>query len=277
MLGDCSVKSGSQSGFTLKITTGSFAIQEPSGQERMTEKMSYNPTLVGQPGYGLEGTTLITHDLISDTPKPQAGVQNPGTSGGKSVNYDASLQVLSFANDAMTDTGFPGDRIVGASVNVPDLALVGAMNDGSYLFSSNPSAASFSIVTGTNVFLQAQLPVLRYLPDENLFIGALTDFAFNSFGSPWIATMAGIFDTSAPNFDPDRSLLWFSYSPSQDMFALTDGFSTSALSGGTNEIFADTPEPPTIALIALGLSGLWSWRSTRLGLVRRRLKASTMP
>jgi len=247
--------------FDLIITTGAFALKEPAGKERMTEKVSYSPTQ-GQPGFGMQGSTPLTYELISDVAQPKDGKKNEGKSRGDSVSFDAGTQTLTFADDIMTATGFSGDPVLGASVNVPDSKLVGPMLDGSFLFSTDSAAATLTIGSGAQVFLQAQLPVLSYFPDRNLFIGDLQDPVFTSFGSPWIAAMADIFDPNSPSYDPD-SVLWFSYSPDQDMLALTGSFTGSATSGGSNGIFADAPEPATLALVALALCGL-RFRARRL-------------
>lgn len=177
-------------------------------------------------------------------------------SGGRSVSYNASLEKLTFANDVMTDTGFAGDPVVGANVNVPDLMLVGALGDGNFIFDAGANAL-FTIEDGVNLFLQAQLPFLTYLVADNLFFGELTDFSFSSLGSPWIAAMADLFNPASANFDPNRKL-WFEYMPQDNMLSLTQFFTQNGASGGTNGIFAANaiPEPSTLTLFILGLESL---------------------
>ena len=181
-----------------------------------------------------------------------------GISGLGSVTYDASLQKLSFAGDHMTETGFPNDPVVtgNAAVNIPDTTNAGALPDGNFLFESAPDAF-LEVSQGSNVFLRAKMPVLIYQVQENSFLGLLADPLFSSFGSPWINALAGLLDESSANFDPDLSL-YFTFQPSENMLSLTQGFTATGTSGGTDEIFAAGPvvvsEPASLSLFGLGMA-----------------------
>jgi hypothetical protein len=183
---------------------------------------------------------------------------NPAKSEGDSVIFDAASKQLTITDDVITDTSFVGDPAVGASVNVPSLTLIGQLPDGSFVFAPDVTM-DFTVATGPNVFLDANLPLLFYQPSDNEFYGALIDTTFiASLGSPWIDEMSTLFDPTSAAFDPDL-LPWFTYRPNQNFLSATDEFSVSDRSGGVNGIFAAdalpqrVPEPPTIWIFILGL------------------------
>lgn len=187
-------------------------------------------------------------------------MKNKGKSDGSSIIYDASLQSLSFTGHHMADTGFPGDPILAANVNIPSFTLAGQLSDGAFLFQV-ASGQLFSISSGSTLFMQAEIPFLTYLPDSNSFYGQMTSFSFPGVQSPWIAEMASLLNPSSPNFDPSLQL-WFTYQPKDNLASLTQGFSQSAVSDGTDAIFAApvaVPEPNSFVLLALGISAVGLW------------------
>jgi hypothetical protein len=175
--------------------------------------------------------------------KPGASPQAPGNaqSNRASLNYQASSHDLTFVNEIMTGTGFVGDPVSGAPINVPLLALTGR-SEGRFVFESDGSTP-FTIGT----YLSAQLPAAYYVRSENLFYGELTDFSFSSQGSPWIAELASLFDANSPDFDPNLAL-WVTISPNQSLFSVTGGFLLDGVVGDVKQIFAAdaVPVPPPV-------------------------------
>jgi dienelactone hydrolase len=193
----------------------------------------------------------------------------PAKSKGKSAFYDAAAGKLSIRDDRISDTGFTGDPILDADVNLPDLFLAGAFDD-IFVFIVGDDAA-FDISHGSSSFVNADLPVLFYDAPNNSFFGELTDFSFASLGSPWAAGMSDLFDPGSAGFDPRRKL-WFTYAPDENLHALTQGFSVDGFSSGTNGIFAAPAAvavPSGLALVAIGLLGV--------GVVRLRGRRARLP
>jgi hypothetical protein len=197
--------------------------------------------------------TQYFNSIKIETPDRPGNPMNRAKSDGRSVHFDAVSQAMTFSNDAITDTGFPGDPIVGANINVPSLTLSGESADGSFIFAAD-GTTHFTVVKGSNIYLQADLPLLFYLPAENLFYGELVDASFATLGSPWVSEMSDLFDPTVANFDQALDL-WFTFNPDEDFFSLTNSFSMSNESSGSNGIFAaePLPEPATIWVFILGV------------------------
>jgi len=221
---------------------------------------------------GATGTAQISEidNQFSEDPKartnlPPGAPKNKGTSDGSVIAYDGLLQRLSFTGDRMTDTGFPGDPVLMASVNIPDFLFNGVATGGDLLFQAATDGV-FDISNGANVFMAATIPVLVYVPATNSFYGEMTNPQFPGVDSPWIAAMAALFNPSSPSFDPDL-LLYFTYNPRDDMLNLTQGFTVNGTSGGPDGIFAaaPVPEPGTSLLVGFGIVGLLAatWQRRR--------------
>ncbi len=185
-------------------------------------------------------------------PPPVAPPQNKGKSGGSSVSYDVSSETLSFSGHHLVDTGFSGDPILGADVNIPDFRVVAGNPDGIALFVAHPDPF-FEISEGSEVFMRSRLS-LDYNSQTNSFLGEFMDPTFESHGSPWIEAMEQLFDPTSPNFDPNRKL-YFSYDPRDNFLNLTQSFTVNGVSGGPDGIFASSsvPEPGTLLLLSIGL------------------------
>jgi len=151
--------------------------------------------------------------------------------------------------------------VLGADVLIPDFQVVAGNEEGVVILigRTNPN---FEIVSGNDVFLRGNL-TLDYRSDSNEFLGRLTDLTFASFGSPWVAAMADLFNPSSPDFDPARNL-YFTYSPRDNFLNLTQSFTVNGVSGGGDLLFAaPAPEPNAMLLSAAGLLALLVARRSR--------------
>jgi hypothetical protein len=200
--------------------------------------------------------------------------ENAGKSGGSSILYDASLQRLTFTEHHMVDTGFAGDPILDANVNIPDFLLDGVLGNDNYLFDSVANSL-FDISRDSDVFMRARIPFLTYLASENLFYGEMVDFklsgaassmpfydpSLSSLGSPWIDEMVNLFDPNSASFDPNRKL-YFTYSPTDNMLDLTQSYLVNGESGGPDGVFGaqSVPEPSTLTLLGMGIATLLGCR-----------------
>lgn len=205
--------------------------------------------------------------------KPADTSVAPGKSESNkaSLDYDSSLHDLIFSHETMTTTGFVGDPIIGATIDIPTLTRTG-ISQGRIVFESDGSTP-FTIGT----YLSAQLPVAYYVRSENLFYGELTDFSFSDQGSPWISELEGLFDPAGMSFDPNLAL-WVTISPDQNLFDVTDGFLLDGLMGDNKQIFAAdaiplaaaVPEPNSISPVVFGFLVMLLARHFQRSAVRRK-------
>ena len=234
-------------GFDPRIPP-SFVLQETGREVLLTDQLFPNDP---------NAPTVLFMSDPDPVPPPASPPKNQGTSGGSALNYNAALQTLSFTGHHLIDTGFAGDPILNANVNIPQFVLDGSFSDGNFLFESDVSAV-FDISQGSNVFMRAHLQYLEYFTQQNSFVGELTDFTFSSFGSPWIATMVSLFDPTSALFDPNGKL-YFTYSPRENLVDLTQSFLSDGVSGGSDAIFSareSVPGPSSLLLLGSGVAGV---------------------
>ena len=227
---------------------------------------------------------------------PGAPRLNPGH-GGSPVSFDASSNTLDFVGHHLTDTGFPADPILGASVALPTFTLLTRQLNGDVLFDTD--ADTLQIELASDVYLRASMPFVTYQASSNTFFGRLvnlriaratidqpffeTDLALSD--SPWIAALRGLLDPASPGYDPSLSL-WYEYSPTSDMSSVTAGFTTDGNAEGSEVVFVapalpaavDVPGLPGILasvlgllLALLGILGL-GWRKRRDSLASQRVR-----
>jgi len=247
-------------GLTLNAP-GRDTVSIAEGKDDANNGVMYQPRLATQPGTA--ANDLMVYNIKSegnggkelDTPPPVKSM-------GRSVAFDSSQGKLTFSNDAVTDTGCPGDSLVGAAVNLPAFLLVGPPVNGDFFFDSG-ALDLFSLSVGSSVFLQAHLSMLTYSSANNTFRGLLTGLSLDTtLGSIWIDDAATYFDPESPLFQGDGSLrFFFTYEPDDNMLGLTQSFSVSGESCGTNGIIgAVVPEPSTFCLLGAGLfSAIGAW------------------
>jgi hypothetical protein len=239
---------------------GRKTVSLPEGPDDLNNGLRYTPNALSggfNPGDpGSDPNILLVYDFLSEGDGGEE-LKYKAFSKGNSVSFDATDQRLTFANDVITDTGMPGDPLVGALVNLPAFSLASIFPNGDFLF--NASGSDFLTLTvGGTPFFQAKLTRLVYQTVQNDFVGQLTNFTFDySLGSPWILGLADHFNPSSPFFEQGDKLD-FVYQPDANMFSLTNAFTTSGASGGTNGILV-VPEPSTLGLAALALM-LLLWR-----------------
>jgi hypothetical protein len=235
----------------------SGVVYKPGKDDPGSSKKSTNVYAFASDGTGGLDVIKIKKDMAST---------DPAKSAGHSVSYNAAAQELSFADDVITDTTFAGDPMVNAAVNEPTFKLAGVNSDGTIDFQTD-NGGDFTIANGGDVFMSAHLNSLVYSPIDNTFTGALTDLSFDpALGSPWVSEAADVFDPASADFLPGRTL-YFTYTPDNDFNALTQSFSVSGTSSGTDGINAVVPEPSTLALTLAGIL---------LGIVRRGASAKQL-
>src|ERR1700730_18609385 len=181
-------------------------------------------------------------------------------SNGRSVSYDSGLSTLLFANDLITDTGTPGDPIVGALVSPPTLVLSGESPDGSQFVFPPANGMPRTIGSGANIYLKAHLDSLVSDVDNNYFAADLSglslagvnpsspflDPSLSSISSPFLQSLEAEMDPTSAGFDP-LERLFIVYRPDLNFFAATAGYTTSAQSSLTNFLLTHdvVPEPHT--------------------------------
>jgi hypothetical protein len=197
-------------------------------------------------------------------------------SKGDSVSYDGAA-VLSFSDDVIVETEFPGDPILGASVDLPDFEVIELSPDGLEYSFGVLSDEFFTIHHGPDTLLKASIDSITYNIGLNSFYADL----FN-------ISLAGV-EPNSPFFDPSlansisssyllhiESLLagtwydpefYFAFEPDADFLAATNGFSEAASSPGTNVM--GVPEAPSVVMMATGLFLVWLSYSTRSSATRR--------
>jgi hypothetical protein len=231
--------------------------------------------LPGVPGSGTRSANTqgpTAYVFISDTDVIK--------SSGRSVHYDASSRRLSFSNDIVTDTGSPGDPLVGSAVNMPAFRLRGLTPDGRALFDP-VGGAQFTLGLGGSTYLKATVSDLEYLRSDSLFSATLSHVSVSGVDSasplydpnlaPIDSTFLHYLDTvynpASGLFDPNASLS-ITYTPDGDFYAQTSGFSVSGESSLTNVIAVGSlPEPSSWLLLVFGVAAVTTWRA----IVRRRL------
>jgi hypothetical protein len=185
-------------------------------------------------------------------------------SGGQSVAYDAASGILSFADDVITDTGVPGDPLVGAALDLPDFTFDGFSADGAYAVFNVVTDEFLTIHRDDDVYWRSNIDFLYYDIANNAFEADLFDVRFvaadplspffsgglTESGSPFLANLALKLDPASPMFD-SRLVPAFGFFPDVDFFALTNGLSESGESAGINLVGAAVPEPATVVLLGL--------------------------
>jgi hypothetical protein len=212
------------------------------------------------------------------TPKelpPKGGAKTKTT---ESVTYNAATSVLSFENDVVAATGFPGDPLIGASVDLPKFKLDGFTPDGDFAVFTVNSNDLLTIHRDTDVYSTAGMASLYYNIAGNYFGEELFDLSLSGvdasspfydphlafIDSPFLGDLDALLNPNSPQYDASLRP-YFNFVPDDNFYDLTNGFATSWTSGGEDGHFASqpTPEPSTLIVWSLlGASGvgIGSWR-----------------
>jgi WD40 repeat protein len=238
--------------------------------------------------YGRTDATVVTAEAVQAKARPvEQHRDDPGSSGGGSVDYNGSTRELTFTGHHMVSTGYPGDPVLTANVTLPRLTLIGAVSPDAYLFASDPDSV-LRIALGSSVYLTGHVPLLSYDVGTSSFYGELIDFKLSgtephllSFDSnvqspesPWIAALRSRFDPDGPLY-LSNARLWFTCTPTSDLLAVTQGFAVSGSTSATDSLFSAPSESEPflapavttgmLAVMASGLlaAGIWVLRRRR--------------
>ncbi len=198
-----------------------------------------------------------------------------GNSKGRSVYFDVFTKKLSFSDDFITSVKLPGvgsttdDPIVGGLVKWPDFTFDRLDEEGDYIFATMDDK-SFEILKGSDIFLRGKIHYLTF--SDNNFIGMITDLGLSgvapdslfydnlpSLGSTYINEI----NTSLTEV-PLRDFFKITYPPDMDFANLTNNFSESGSSAGTNGIGSTTLIPTPSGLVIAGIG------ASLVGWLRRR-------
>ncbi len=191
-------------------------------------------------------------DTRKKEPEAKSEVES---SGGGSISFDATTDVLSILHDSIVYDPAYGvaslDPVIDAEVVMPSFTLAGQDSDGEYFFSADATDPQMLLQEGATTYLSAYLGYMRYDPGQNMLYGLTMGMEYTPGQSTYVDEMVASMGTGFP------SLCGINFYPDSDLGSMTSGFSASA-SGvtGTNGIAQralDVPEPTTLALASIGL------------------------
>ena len=275
----------------VTTTDGSTQFIVPMGPQGQT--ITFKAT-VKSDGSNLQGQAItVTVNYKNGTSKPTIPTVEkstaslgplPGfpaiTTTGSAVAFNAATGTLTFsADDSVTNTGFAGDSLLGASVLTPTYALLGLSSDGSsYVFQDEAAdSGDIQMQTASGVVFEAAAPFLFYDIANNDFstelnmlglAGAVAGTAFNdgtlaNLSSAVLSALNAELNPGGVSFLGDIPLA-VSFTPGTNFSTLTDGFTVSGSAGYVGSVFVTTPEPASVWMFASGiaaLTGLRRWRA----------------
>ncbi|HOM16357.1 MAG TPA: hypothetical protein PLQ00_03470 [Thermoguttaceae bacterium] len=181
--------------------------------------------------------------------------------------------VIDLPKEVVLTGGSPTDPLIGKIMTMPQLELIQSTLGGEAVVFINPSDTYLTLSNqeGTETYLAADLTFLHYLPEENMFYGALIDLhlginplspfydpLLTPLESPFLMDLDRLLNPNSPDYKAN-TWLYFQFFPDGDLWGATEGFTAAAaLTGhGMLLIAQQVPEPASILLAALAFFGLW--------------------
>ena len=194
----------------------------------------------------------------------------------KSIKFDAALQRLSIDENFTTGVHAtnlpfvpdPNDPVLGAEVLMPTFTLLGANFTGQYFFRADGPNPAVQLVNNGVTLFRSTLDYMLFDPVLNVLFGmtggTIAPAGISHFVDDMMAN-AGL---------GDLALFGVEFTPDQDFFALTSGFTVSAASAASNlegfRLLNPVPLPAPWALLLLAAALMWpsAWRRQALAAQR---------
>lgn len=195
------------------------------------------------------------------------------------IAYESVPRKLILRDEILVGTGVPGDPLAGMTISLQgdyDLmeSTLGEETIQFTIFSDD--YLTIHDESGTEVYLRGDMPLLTYLPSENMFYGTLIDVGLagvdvsspfhdpelTPIASPFLLDLDRVLNPESPDYDP-LARFYFTFTPEEDFWEATGGFMATAAMDGNGMLVAAQmiPEPASIVLLALGGLGLLPcWR-----------------
>jgi hypothetical protein len=247
--------------------TGSLTASYTTKDGTATQNISFTTTPVKreQVRHGKDGAPIASDTRIKQT---------------KSLDYNATTGILSIHDDTVIKTPLANDPILGAALSFPDFQFKGLTLDGSLAVFWPTDSTPYVMAQGGSVYQESSIPFLLYDTAENQFLAPLIDTTLAgvapgspffdpnlaNVSSPFLNSLDDILNPSSADFDPNANL-YISISPDVSFSAMTNDFTSSALTGANDlEFVGDpVPEPSTLVVFGLGFGGLlgYLWRQRK--------------